>query len=66
VVTGSKPVDNLNNVTREGSRHFSNKKKECLKNNIYELETNSKIKYIRDLYRDINDFKRANSLELIQ
>jgi hypothetical protein len=50
-------VDNLNNVRSEASRHFRNKKKEYLKAKINELETNSKNKNIRDLYRGINDFK---------
>jgi hypothetical protein len=44
--------DNLNNVRREASRHFRNKKKEYLKDKINELATNSKN--IRDLYRGIN------------
>jgi hypothetical protein len=35
-------VDNLNNVSREASRHFWNKKKEYLKAKINEIETNSK------------------------
>ena len=51
-------VDNLNNVRREASRHFRNKKKAYLKAKIEELETNFKIKNIRDLYRGINDFKK--------
>jgi hypothetical protein len=46
--------DNLNNVRCEDSRHFRNKKRECLKDNINELATNSKDKNIRDLYRGIN------------
>ena len=50
-------VDTLNNVRREVSRHFRNKKKAHLRAKIDELETNSKIKNIRDLYRGINDFK---------
>ena len=50
-------VDNLDNVRREASRHFRNKKKAYLKAKIEDLETNSKIKNIRDLYRGINDFK---------
>ena len=37
-------VDNLNNVRREATRHFRNKKKACLEAKIEELETNSKIK----------------------
>ena len=40
-------------------------KKEYLKAKIDELETNSKIKNIRDLYRGINDFKKVYSPELI-
>jgi hypothetical protein len=37
-------VDNLNNVRREGRRHFRNKKKAYLKAKIEELENNRKIK----------------------
>ena len=50
-------VDNLNNVRHQANRHFRNKIKEYLKAKIGELETNSKIKNIRDMYRGINDFK---------
>jgi hypothetical protein len=50
-------VDNLNNVRCEASRHFRNKKKKSLTAKIYELEVNSKIKNIRDLYRGINEIK---------
>jgi hypothetical protein len=50
--------DKLNNVRREASRHFRNKKREYLKDKIYELATNSKNN-IRDLYRGINEFKRG-------
>jgi hypothetical protein len=49
--------DNLNNVRREASRHFRNKKREYLKDKNNELATNSKNKNIRDLYRGINGFK---------
>ena len=52
-------VDNLNNVRRDANIHFRNKKKACLKAKIEELEINSKINNIRDLYRDINDFKKG-------
>jgi len=52
-------VDILNNVTREVSRHFRDKKKAYLRAKIEELETNSKIQNIRDLYRGINDFKKG-------
>jgi len=61
VSTESKPqnVDNLNHVRGEASRHFRNKKKEYLKARTDELETISNIKNIRDLYRDINDYKKG-------
>ena len=52
-------VDNLNNIRRDASRHFRGKKKAYLKVKIEELETNSKIKNVRDLYRGINDFKKG-------
>ena len=52
-------VDNLNNVRREASRHFRNKKNAYLKVKIEDLETNSKIKNIRDLYRGTSDFKKG-------
>jgi hypothetical protein len=52
-------VDNLNNVRREASRRFRNKKKEHLKAKIDELETNSKIKNIREFYKGISDFKKG-------
>jgi hypothetical protein len=51
--------DNLNNVRREVSRYFRNKKREYLKDKLNELATNSKNKNIRDLYRGINGFKRG-------
>jgi hypothetical protein len=61
VVTGAKPsnIDDLYNVRREASRHFRNKKKECLKAKFGELGINSKIKNIRDLYGEISDFKKG-------
>jgi hypothetical protein len=49
--------DNQNNVRREASRHYRNKKREYLKDKINELATNSTNKNIRDLYRGINEFK---------
>jgi hypothetical protein len=52
--------DNLNNIRREASRYFRNKKRKCLKDKINELATNSK-KNIRDLYRGINEFKRCSN-----
>jgi hypothetical protein len=50
--------DNVQNLRRETSRKFRNKKMEYLKDKINELETNNKNKYIRDLYRGINEFKK--------
>jgi len=52
-------VDNLNNVRHEASRHFKNKKEDYLKAKIEELESNSKIKNIRVMYRGISDFKKG-------
>jgi hypothetical protein len=51
--------DNLNNVRREASRHFRNKKREYLKDKMNDLATNNKNKNIRDPYRRVNKFKRA-------
>ena len=42
-------VDNLNNVSYEASVFFREKMEEYLKAKIDELETNSKIKNIREL-----------------
>ena len=53
-------ADNLNNVRRNASRHFRNKNKAYLRAKIEELETNNKIKNIRNLYRGINDMKKGN------
>ncbi len=58
-------VDNLNSVRREASRHLRNKKKAYLKSKIEELETDSKIKNIRDLYRASVTLRRVTSLELM-
>jgi hypothetical protein len=46
----------MDNVRCEASRTFRTRKREYLKNKINELETNSKNKNIRDLYRCINEF----------
>jgi hypothetical protein len=50
--------DNVQNLRRETSRTFRNKKRECMKDSNNELETNNKNKNIRDLYRGINEFKK--------
>ena len=52
-------VDNLSNIRHKSPRHFRNKNKAHVKAKIEELETNSKIKNIRDLYRGISDFKKG-------
>jgi hypothetical protein len=49
----------LSDVRREASRHFRNKKREYLKDKINELESNSKNKNTRDLYRGIKEFKKG-------
>jgi hypothetical protein len=51
--------DNLSDVQWEASRHFRNKEGVCLTDKINELESNSKNKNIRDLYRGINEFKKG-------
>ena len=51
----------MNNVRREASKLFRNKNKEYLKAKIDELETYM-IKYNRDVYRGINDFKKGYQL----
>lgn len=47
------------------SRDFRNERREYLKALIYELQTYSKNKIIRDLCRVISDIKKVPSLELI-
>jgi hypothetical protein len=49
--------DNLSDVRWEASRYFRKKKREYLKDKINKLESNSKNKKIRDLYRGINQLK---------
>jgi hypothetical protein len=51
--------DNLNKARQDASRHLRNKKKAYLKAKIEEVETNSKIKNVRDLYRGISDLKKG-------
>jgi hypothetical protein len=51
--------NNLSEVRGEASRHFRNKKRENLKDKINELESNSKNKNIRHLYRGINELKKG-------
>jgi hypothetical protein len=50
---------NLIDVRREANKHFRHRKREYLKGKINELELNSKNNNIRDLYRDINEFKKG-------
>jgi hypothetical protein len=45
-------------IRRETSRTFRSKKREYLKGKLNELETNNKKKNIRDLSRDVNEFKK--------
>ena len=56
---GQSNVDSLHNVRCEVSRHFRNKKKAYLRAKIEELETNSKIVNIMNLFRGISDFKKG-------
>jgi hypothetical protein len=50
---------NLSNVWWEASRHFRDRKGEYLEDKINELESNSKNKNIRNLYRGISEFKKS-------
>jgi hypothetical protein len=50
--------DNIQNLRRENSTTFRNKKREYLKGKINDLEANNKNKNIRNLYRGINEFKK--------
>jgi hypothetical protein len=61
VVAKSKQIngDNTQNLRRETSRTFRNKKREYVKGRIKELETNNKNKNMRALYRGINEFKKG-------
>ena len=58
-------VDNLNNVRREVSRHFRNKKKAYLRAKIEELETNSKIQNIHTCIGASVTLRRGTSLVVI-
>jgi len=58
--TSQSSVDYLNNARREASRHFREKNKKYLNAKIQELETNRKMKNIRDLYGGISDFKKGH------
>jgi hypothetical protein len=51
--------DNLNNVRREASRYFRNKKRDYLEDKINELATNNKNENIIDLYKGVHEFKRS-------
>jgi GTPase SAR1 family protein len=54
--------ENMNNKICETSRIFRDNEREYLKEKLRklnELETNSKNKNIRDLYRGINEFKKG-------
>jgi hypothetical protein len=51
--------DNLQNLKCETSRTFRNNKREYLKGKMNELETNNNNKNIRDLCRDLKEFKKG-------
>jgi hypothetical protein len=52
--------DNMNNVKRATRRHFKKKQRQYLKGKINEPATRSKNKFIRDLYRGINESKKGH------
>jgi hypothetical protein len=49
----------VNNVRREARRHFRNRKRKYVIDNINEFAANSNNKNIRNLYGGINGFKRG-------
>jgi hypothetical protein len=51
--------DNLSDETQNASVHFRNKESKHVKDKINELQSNSKNKNIRYLYRAINEFKKG-------
>jgi hypothetical protein len=51
--------NSFSNVQQGASKHYRNKEREYLKDKINKLESNSKNKNIRDLYRGINEFKKC-------
>ena len=50
--------DNYHTERRETSRTLKNKKRDYLKGKLTEINTNSKNKNIRDLYKGIKDLKK--------
>ena len=58
-------VDILNNVRREVSRHFRNKKKAYLRDKIEELETNNKIQILGTYIGASITLRRGTSLDVI-
>jgi hypothetical protein len=57
--------DNLINAKRETNKIFRNKEREYLEEEIHVLETKSKNKNIRDLYRSINERKKGYQPRII-
>jgi hypothetical protein len=49
----------MNNMRHKASRQFRNKRREYLKDEINDHETNSKNKNIRKLFRGINESERG-------
>ena len=58
-------VANLNNVRREVSRHFRNKKKAYVRAKIEELETNNKIQTLGTCIGPSVTLRRGTSLDVI-
>jgi hypothetical protein len=52
-------ANNLNNVMHEAIRYFRGKSRDYLKVKINGVDTNSKNKNIRGLYRGISDFTKG-------
>jgi hypothetical protein len=65
-VTESTPNEgeNRNNMRREASRHFRDKKRECLKDKINERVTNSANKDIVTYMKECTNLKAVTNLEV--
>jgi hypothetical protein len=56
-------MDNLNKIRHQARRHFRNKRRESLKDQINKLVRSSKYKNIRYVYGGTDDLKWPTKLE---
>jgi hypothetical protein len=58
--------DNLNNIRREASSHFRNKKREYLKDKIKDLETNSKKRTLETSIEEYINLRRVKCWKILE